>query len=258
MLKSLDWTKRRSNADGKNWQTLWPPGQANGFACQEVGDRRRKKDAELESALLQLIEPETAGDPMSEQKWVRSSLGHVCQRLGNLGHRISPPTLARLLRQWGYSLRVNVKKQEASSAHPDRNTQFESIQAPRAHFQAAHWPIVSIDIKKKELIGNVKNAGRTWKEQPEAVNVHDFPQDALGKAIPYGIYDVERNCGSVYVGSSADTPECAVAALVRWWEEQPIPMPSKSCFWPTAEKASDAVLVCGSCSCKSTSATSMA
>ena len=121
---------------------------------------------------------------------------------------------------------------------------------------------MSIDTKKKELIGNFKNAGRTWKEQPEAVNVHDFPQDALGKAIPYGIYDVERNCGSVYVGSSADTPEFAVAALVRWWEEEGrTAYPDAKQILriaPIAEKASDAVLVCGSCSCKSTSATSMA
>lgn len=157
---------------------------------------------------------------MSEQKWVRSSLDHLCQRLDNLGHPVSPPTLARLLRKLGYSLQVNVKKQEASSSHPDRNTQFESIQALREQFQAAHWPIVSVDTKKKELIGNFKNAGRTWREQPEVVNAHDFPQDAQGRAIPYGIYDVERNCGTVYVGSSADTPEFAVAALDRWWETE--------------------------------------
>jgi hypothetical protein len=120
----------------------------------------------------------------------------------------------------GYSLRVNVKKQEASAAHPDRNTQFEQIQAQRQRFEAAKDPIVSIDTKKKELIGNYKNAGRAWTEQPEAVNAHDFPQDAIGKAVPYGIYDVVRNCGTVYVGSSADTPEFAVAALARWWEEE--------------------------------------
>lgn len=157
---------------------------------------------------------------MSEQKWVRSSLRHLSKRLADLGHRVSPPTVGRLLRQLGYSLRVNSKKQEATSAHPDRNRQFEYIQTQKDLFQAANCPIRSRDTKKKELIGNFKNAGRAWKERPEAVNAHDFPQDAIGKAVPYGIYDVLRNCGTVYVGSSADTPAFAVAALARWWEEE--------------------------------------
>jgi hypothetical protein len=102
----------------------------------------------------------------------------------------------------------------------ERNAQFEYIQAQKEHFQSANCPIISVDTKKKELIGNFKNAGRAWTEQPEAVYVHDFPQDAVGKAVPYGIYDVLRNCGTVYVGSSADTPEFAVAALARWWEDE--------------------------------------
>lgn len=157
---------------------------------------------------------------MSEQKWVRSSLRQLSKRLADLGHRVSPPTVGKLLRQLGYSLRVNVKKQEGSSAHPDRNTPFESIQTQKELFQASNCPIISVDTKKKELIGNCKNAGRIWKERPETVNAHDFPQDARGKAVPYGIYDVLRNCGTVYVGSSADTPAFAVAALARWWEEE--------------------------------------
>jgi hypothetical protein len=167
-----------------------------------------------------MIEPETAGDPMSKQKWVRSSLRHLSQRLEEVGHRISPPTVGRILRKLGYALHVNVKRQEASAAHPDRNTQFAYIQAQKESFQAANCPIISVDTKKKELIGNFKNAGRAWTEQPEAVNAHDFPQDAVGKAVPYGIYDVLRNCGTVYVGSSADTPEFAVAAIVQWWEDE--------------------------------------
>jgi hypothetical protein len=157
---------------------------------------------------------------MSEQKWVRSSLRQLSKRLAELGHQVSPPIVGRLLRRLGYSLRVNAKKEEASAAHPDRNTQFEQIQTQKQRFEAAKCPIVSIDTKKKELIGNYKNAGRAWKEQPDAVNAHDFPQDAIGKAVPYGIYDVLRHCGTVYVGSSADTPEFAVAALARWWEEE--------------------------------------
>ena len=104
-----------------------------------------------------------------------SLLRHLSKRLADLGHRVSPPTVGRLLRQLGYSLRVNVKKQEANSTHPDRNTQFEHIQAQKDLFQAANYPIISVDTKKKELIGNFKNAGRAWKERPEAVNTHDFP-----------------------------------------------------------------------------------
>jgi Rhodopirellula transposase DDE domain len=157
---------------------------------------------------------------MSEQKWVRSSLRHLSERLEGLGHLASPPTVGRLLRKLGYSLRVNVKKQEANGAHPERQQQFEMLERQKEIFQLAGWPIISVDTKKKELIGNFKNAGQAWGQEAEAVNVHDFPQDALLRAVPYGIYEVNSNRGSVYVGSSADTPEFAVAAIARWWEEE--------------------------------------
>jgi Rhodopirellula transposase DDE domain len=166
-----------------------------------------------------LVEPETAGDPMSEQKWVRSSLRHLSERLEQVGHHASPPTVGRLLRKLGYALRVNVKKQEASAAHPDRQQQFTHLETQKQVFQAAGWPMVSVDTKKKELIGNFKNSGQAWCQEVDAVNVHDFPQDALMRAVPYGIYDVRSNCGSVYVGTSADTPEFAVSALARWWSD---------------------------------------
>jgi hypothetical protein len=157
---------------------------------------------------------------MSEQKWVRSSLRHLSQRLKDAGHPASPPTVGRLLRKLGYSLRVNVKKHEAGAAHPDRQQQFEVLQSQKQALQSAGWPIRSRDTKKKELIGNFKNAGRAWDQEVEAVNVHDFPQDALLRAVPYGIYDVSSNRGSVYVRTSADTPEFAVTALVHWWEDE--------------------------------------
>lgn len=157
---------------------------------------------------------------MSEQKWVRSSLRHLSQRLEQMGHLASAPTVSRLLRKLGYSLRVNVKKQEASAAHPDRSQQFDHIAVQKQRFQAANWPIIGIDTKKKELIGNFKNPGQAWCQQPEQVNVHDFPQDALARAVPYGIYEVSKNRGSVYVGLSADTPQFAVAAIARWWVEE--------------------------------------
>ncbi|HEU5375658.1 MAG TPA: ISAzo13 family transposase, partial [Ktedonobacteraceae bacterium] len=131
-----------------------------------------------------MVQPETAGDPMSELKWVRSSLRHLSRRLEEAGHAASPPTVGRLLRKLGYSLRVNVKKHEASAAHPDRQSQFEVIENQRQVFQAAGWPIISVDTKKKELIGDFKNAGRAWGQEAETVNVHDFPHDALMRAVP--------------------------------------------------------------------------
>jgi hypothetical protein len=115
-----------------------------------------------------LVQPETAGDPMSAQKWVRSSLRQLSQRLEERGHPASPPTVGRLLRRLGYSLRVNVKKQEASAAHPDRQQQFELIESQKQVFQAVGWPIRSRDTKKKELIGNFKNVGRAWGQAAEA------------------------------------------------------------------------------------------
>ncbi|MBO0782055.1 MAG: ISAzo13 family transposase [Ktedonobacteraceae bacterium] len=124
------------------------------------------------------------------------------------------------MRKLGYSLRVNVKKHEASSAHPDRQQQFEVIESHKQAFQVVGWPIISVDTKKKELIGNFKNGGQAWGQEAEVVNVHDFPHDALMRAVPYGIYDVSNNCGSVYVGSSSATPQFAVTALARWWQEE--------------------------------------
>lgn len=154
---------------------------------------------------------------MSGQKWVRSSLRQLSTRLRDAGHAVRPPTVGRLLEDMGYALHVNAKKVEASAAHVDRNAQFEHIAAQRQTFEAAGWPIISVDTKKKELIGNFKNPGQAWSREAEPVNVHDFPQDALGRAVPYGLYDLLHNRGTVYVGSSADTPQFAVEALTRWW-----------------------------------------
>jgi hypothetical protein len=170
--------------------------------------------------LQSLGEPETAGDPMSAQKWVRSSLRQWSTRWRDAGHPVSPPTVGRLLEDMGYALHVNAKKVEASAAHVDRNAQFEHIAAQRQTFEAAGWPISSVDTKQKELIGTCTNAGQAWSREAEPVNVHAFPQDALGRAGPYGLYAMLHNRGTVYVGSSADTPQCAVDAMVRWWETE--------------------------------------
>jgi hypothetical protein len=155
---------------------------------------------------------------MSEQKWQRSSLRHLMDEMERIGHWISHTTIARLLKEMGYSLKANVKRLSGSS-HPDRDRQFQYIAVQKAIFQQAGLPIISVDTKKKELIGNFKNPGQEWCRDARAVNDHDFEQDALGKAVPYGIYDLMHNHGYVYVGQSADTPQFAVEVIVSWWRE---------------------------------------
>lgn len=154
---------------------------------------------------------------MGGQTWVRSSLRNLSARLA-AEHPVSPPTVGRVLKSLDYALHVNAKKIEASASHPDRAAQFDYITQQRQAFTAAGRPIISVDTKKKELIGNFKNAGRTWRQEAEAVNVHDFRGEALGRAVPYGIYDVTHNRGTVYVGSSGDTAAFAVDALAHWWQ----------------------------------------
>ncbi len=152
---------------------------------------------------------------------MRSSLRHLSQRLEQQGHPASPPTVGRLLRKLGYSLRVNVKKHEASAAHPDRELQFEVLESQKQVFQAAGWPIRSRDTREEGVDWQrAKTPDGPGEKRAEAVNVHDFPHDALMRAVPYGVYDVGSNRGFVYVGTSADTPEFAVTALARWWEDE--------------------------------------
>ncbi len=155
---------------------------------------------------------------MTGQIWVRSSLRNLCDRLAAVGHPVSPPTVGRLLKGLGYSLRVNSKKIEAASNHPDRDLQFDYIAVQRASFSVAGLPILSVDTKKKELVGDFKNAGRAWVLEPTAVNVHDFPGDALGRAVPYGVYDLTHNRGLIYLGTSGDTPAFAADAIAAWWQ----------------------------------------
>lgn len=156
---------------------------------------------------------------MTEQKWLRSSLRSLSRRLAEDKHQASPPTVRRLLRKQGYSLKTNFKNREANASPPERNRQFEYLEAQKQAFLAEGWPVISVDTKKKELIGDFKNAGQTWCREAACVNSHDFPQDALGRAVPYGLYDLRHNCGHVFVGSSGDTPEFAVTAIARWWQQ---------------------------------------
>ena len=166
-----------------------------------------------------MVDNETAGDPESDQIWQRSSLRHLSKELTQNGHPVSHTTVERLLKKLKYSMKANVKRL-AGAEHPDRNTQFEYIERLRKDYIVAGRPVISVDTKKKELIGNFKNAGRGWCQKAEAVNDHDFDQDALGKAVPYGIYDLAHNLGYVYVGKSADTPEFAVTMIARWWQTE--------------------------------------
>ena len=155
---------------------------------------------------------------MNTEKWLRSSLRHLSDSLKAQGHVACPNTVGRLLKEMNYSLKANVKRQ-AGTQHLDRNTQFEYIEAQKQYFLSKGWPIISIDVKKKELIGNFKNNGQSWCLEAERVNDHDFKLVAIGRAVPYGIYVVNHNQGYVYVGQSADTAEFAVDVLVRWWQE---------------------------------------
>ena len=157
---------------------------------------------------------------MTGQKWVRSSLRTLSTKLDAAGHGVSLPTLARLLRKLDYSLHVNAKKIEASSNHADREQQFDYIAVQRAIFTTHGLPILSVDTKKKELVGNFKNAGQVWAREPTAVNVHDYPHDALGRAVPYGVYDVTNNRGFVSIGTSGDTPAFAVDTISAWWQAE--------------------------------------
>jgi len=160
------------------------------------------------------VEPETAGDPMSEQKWLRSSLRNLSTRLGAQAIRPAPDGGAAA-GQAGLCSACQCQKDRSQCRSADRQAQFEHIAEQKAAFAAAGQPIISVDTKKKELVGNFKNGGATWSREAAAVNVHDFLQDALGRAVPYGIYEPLRNQGTVYVGQSADTPQFAVDVIVR-------------------------------------------
>jgi len=152
---------------------------------------------------------------MSERRWLNCRLADIQDRLDEQGHGVSVPVISRLLKENDYALRANVKQKEGKS-HPDRNQQFEYIQKQRAEHQSNGQPVVSVDTKKKELVGNFKNSGQIWCQTPEQVDVHDFPSDAVGRAVPYGIYDLQHNRGMVYVGQSADTPAFAVDNIAHW------------------------------------------
>jgi hypothetical protein len=176
---------------------------------------------EVWPALEKLVDPVTRGDPESPLRWTCKSTHVLASELfAQHGIRISDKTVAKLLREHGYSLQAPNKAVEGMQ-HPDRNAQFKHINATAEACLDRGVPVISVDTKKKELVGNFKNGGREWqpKGEPDLVDVHDFPQDAIGKAIPYGIYDVAANAGFVSVGTDHDTPVFAVTSIEAWWKQ---------------------------------------
>jgi hypothetical protein len=171
-------------------------------------------------ALLSLVEPESRGDPESPLRWTTKSTRQLARALADAGHTVSAPTVAKLLRAEGFSLQGNAKAIEGSQ-HPDRDAQFRYLNDQASDHIGAGDPVISVDTKKKELVGQFKNGGREWRPQgePERVNVHDFMDKQLGKAIPYGVYDVAGNAGWVNVGTDHDTAAFAVATIRTWWHK---------------------------------------
>ena len=205
-------------------------GDARGLAPLAPKDRVRRigagrprstdSDVGLRPALEELVEPATRGHPMSPLRWTCKSVRTLASELTRQGHPVSHQTVSEVLQQSGYSLQVNRKTREGAG-HPDRNAQFEHIARRAKEFQQRGQPVISVDTKKKELVGDFKNAGREWHPagQPPSVRVHDFKDDELGKAIPYGVYDLGANAGWVSVGIDHDTPEFAVESIYCWWRQ---------------------------------------
>lgn len=190
---------------------------------REGGGRKpiTESDPAIMDALEHLVEPLTRGDPMSPLRWTCRSTRNLAQALQRQGHAAGDRTVAMLLHRAGYSLQSNRKVLEGTTQHPDRNAQFEHINAQVVAFQQRGHPVISVDTKKKELVGNFKNGGHEWRlrGKPESVQVHDFQDPGLGKAIPYGVFDLTHNQGWVSVGIDHDTAQFAVATILRWWHK---------------------------------------
>jgi DDE family transposase len=182
--------------------------------------RCTESDAGLQAALESLLEPVTRGHPESPLRWTCKSTRKLAEELRRHDHPVGERTVAALLRRLGYSLQANRKTREGET-HPDRNAQFEHINEQVQRFQKRQQPVISVDTKKKELVGDFRNGGREWRPRgtPEEVRVHDFQDPALGKAIPYGVYDVTHNQGWVSVGIDHDTARFAAETIRRWWKK---------------------------------------
>ena len=200
---------------------------AAGRVRRKGGGRKRliEKDATLVQDLEGLLEPTTRGDPESALRWTCKSVRRLADELKRLGHQVSYSVVAEILSDLGYSLQANQKTKEGAS-HPDRNAQFEHINRKVKRFRSTKQPVISVDTKKKELVGDFKNSGRELrpKGEPEKVRVHDFVIPELGRATPYGIYDLTHNHGWVSVGIDHDTAAFAVETIRRWWTSMGQPL----------------------------------
>jgi len=199
------------------------PGAGVTVRIRALGGGRKpltETDPELLAALEALVDPATRGHPESPLRWTCKSTATLAEELHRQEHPVSDRTVAALLKAAGYSLQANRKTREGSS-HADRNAQFEHINRRVLAFQRQREPVVSIDTKKKELVGEFRNAGQEWEPagEPVEVKVHDFPEKGVGKAIPYGVYDLASNEGWVSVGIDHDTARFATASVRRWWQE---------------------------------------
>jgi Rhodopirellula transposase DDE domain len=211
----------RGRKDLEELKRVGPVGKPHEQRVRRPGAGRKpieQTDPAVWTDLEALVEPLTRGDPESPLRWTTKSTGKLADALRATGHRVSARTVARLLIEHDYSLQGTRKTVEGEQ-HPDRDAQFEHINRQTREFHAAGQPVLSVDTKKKELVGAFAHAGREWqpKGRPPAVLVHDFPSDAVGKAIPYGVYDVGRDEAWVNVGIDHDTPAFAVASIRSWW-----------------------------------------
>ena len=200
---------------------------------QKGGGRKKAviKLPEIKVELAKLVEPALRGEPDSPLMWTSKSLRNLATELKAIGLNVSHNLVGEILNEEGFSLQANRKTDEGKS-HPDRNAQFEHIHQKIQEFQSQNQPVISVDAKKKELVGNFKNVGKEFcrKKEPEKVKAYDFPSDAEGKAIPYGVYDITYNKGWVSVGIDHDTAEFAAETIKRWWRQMGRPL------YPEAQK----------------------
>jgi hypothetical protein len=216
-------TVRAGITELKEPQSLEGDGRQENHRIRRRGGGRKplsQTDQTLCRDLKELVDPATRGDPQSPLCWTCKSTRHLAEALVKKGHPVSHQTVERLLRDMDYSLQANRKTREGSS-HPDRNAQFEHITAKVRSFQRRGQPVISVDTKKKELVGDFKNAGQEWQPQgkPEQVRSKDFKDKKLGKVAPYGVYDLTANEGWVSVGIDHDTAEFATESIRRWWQQ---------------------------------------
>ncbi|MBW6481159.1 MAG: ISAzo13 family transposase [Bacteroidales bacterium] len=200
---------------------------------QKGGGRKKAviKLPEIKVELAKLVEPALRGEPDSPLMWTSKSLRNLATELKAIGLNVSHNLVGEILNEEGFSLQANRKTDEGKS-HPDRNAQFEHIHQKIQEFQSQNQPVISVDAKKKELVGNFKNVGKEFcrKKEPEKVKAYDFPSDADGKAIPYGVYDITYNKGWVSIGIDHDTAEFAAETIKRWWRQMGRPL------YPGAQK----------------------